>query len=466
MRTLRPGRLFTTTAGVWVLDEVQPVAAVLDPADGGLRRLVSWTRLPPPPPGRAAVVRADDEALWVQNDPRGPLLRVPVEEPGTAVWAGGLTLSVAAGSSAWCTSVPPAQEIVHGAGAAPVGWAGMGTLLRADADGRVQRVVTDHPLRGLRTGAEAVWAQLDVEPWSLRELGAGAHEVVWSSRWVPLPRTGDLPEQVNAEDGQEAVPDDTVLEHVGDGFWHGYAFDPRSSVDSGTAVRAGRWTWRTGRYVSEGDDPDSGRRVVAAAFPTPGGVGAGGAGGAGAGAAGLIDLAGDARSRVVAATAAGDRLVVVVADDQAPSRVLAVDATTRSVQPWPIGNEPGGELDITAACWPLHPRPMDADSYTRQVLQDWSRLEDYWHGPAGTQPLAAGMSAVQVRLVGPWPTTRLECTFAFAPYRGLRLRRRLALFDELGAIAVPEHAQIHLMEDLDTRHLPPLQDAVDGVLDI
>ncbi|MEW1959198.1 hypothetical protein [Kineococcus sp. NPDC059986] len=454
MRTLRPGRLFTTTAGVWVLDETQPVAAVLDPVEGRVRRLVSWTELPPPPPGEPMTARVDAEALWVQNSPGGPLLRLQVGVDAVAVWTDGLTLAAAGRSSAWCTSAPPVQEIVHGADAAPVGWGGSGTVLRADADGRVQRVHTNRPVRGVRTTAQALWVQLDVEPWSLRSLGAGTYEVCWSSRWVPLPWDGDLPEQLTAAEGQEQVPAGSTRASAGDGLWPGYAYDPDSSVESGLAVRSGEWTWRLGW-----DGNDGGRRLraVAAAFPSAAPAGAGPS----VAAPNLIDLGGHA---VVAATpaAAAGRLAVVVSADPAPPRVLVVDAVERTVRSWPSE----GAVDISSACWPVRPRPLDADSYMRQVLDDWSRLESYWQGAGGDEPLARGMSAVAVRLVGQWPGTQLECTFAFAPCPGVRLRRRLDLFDELGAVAKPQYAEIHLMEDLDTRALPPVEDAVDGVLDI
>ncbi|PRY12541.1 hypothetical protein [Kineococcus rhizosphaerae] len=447
MRTLRPGRLFTTTAGVWVLDETQPVAVVLDPVGGRVRRVVSWTELPPPPPGEPVTARVDGEALWVQNGPAGPLLRLRVGDDALAVWTDGLTLAAAGRSSAWCTSPLPPQEIVHGADAAPVGWGGSGTLLRADADGRVQRVHTDRPVRGLRTTARALWVQLDAEPWSLRSLGAGTYEVLWSSRWVPLPWDGDLPERLTAAEGQEHVPAGSWRASTGDGSWPGHAYDPDSSVESGVAVRAGEWTWRLGW---DGNDRGRRPRAVAAAFPGTGPSDA---------APALIDLGG---RTVVAATAAGDRLAVVVSTGPAPARVLVVDPVERTVRSWPAE----GTVDIGSACWPVGPRPLDAGSYVRQVLDDWSRLESYWQGAEGSEPLARGMSAVAVRSVGEWPRTQLECTFAFAPCPGVRLRRRLDLFDELGAVAKPEHAQIHLMEDLDTRALPPVEDAVDGVLDV
>ena len=67
---------------------------------------------------------------------------------------------------------------------------------------------------------------------------------------------------------------------------------------------------------------------------------------------------------------------------------------------------------------------------------------------------------------GNGPSTQLEWTFAFEGYPGVRLRRRVPLFDELGRVTEPDYAAIHLMEDLDTLALPPAGAARDGILDI
>ena len=126
----------------------------------------------------------------------------------------------------------------------------------------------------------------------------------------------------------------------------------------------------------------------------------------------------------------------------------------------------GDEVDISDLCWPLVPRPLDADSYAQQVLASWSRMDRYWQGPDGWHPLTSGVSGSRARLVGDWPATRVEFTFDYAPRPGVRLRRYIALFDELGAIDDPEYADIGLMEDLDTERVPPLEDARDGFLDL
>lgn len=121
----------------------------------------------------------------------GPLVRVALDGVSTAVWTGGLVLTVAGAGSDWSTTPSPAQERVQGAEAEPVVFVGGLVLARVDCDGRVQKVFTDAPVRGARTGGEAPWVVVDVEPWSLRSLGIQIDEVLWSSRWIPLPWTGD-----------------------------------------------------------------------------------------------------------------------------------------------------------------------------------------------------------------------------------------------------------------------------------
>ncbi|WP_432507315.1 hypothetical protein [Kineococcus arenarius] len=507
VRALRPGRVIALPSGLWVLDQVQPVAVVLDPSpdrvpgpgDSRVHRVVSWGRLPPPPhlagvdQGEPASVCADAQALWVQQHPGGPLLRVGIDGVEASVWTRGRRLTAAAGASAWCTAGPRRQELVRGAGARPLDAAGgdaaggegglaMGSdwLLRADADGRVQKVFTDAPVRSVRTTEQAVWVQLDVAPFSLRHLGVGTYEVSWSNRWVPLPLEGNLPNQVQAASGQRQAPDAPVRPVEGDGTWHGYPYEPRGQ-DVAAAGHLWRLGWREPAPGDAGAEEDAGgvgvhraaRRAgctLATAFDPDHAYEQG------ARPVCTIELA---VRGVQAVASAGQHLVVLAHCDAelegAPAHRTGPHVLALNPRGGTAG-EPGGEqvrvwlspheVDISAFCWPLRPEPLDADSYARQVLADWGGLDTFWHGEDGVRPLAQGMSGSRVRLVGQWPHTHLECTFDFAPYPGLRLRRRVPLFDELGAIAHPEDAEIGLMEDLETGNPPPADRARDGVLDV
>ena len=94
MRDLRPSRLIERTSGLCAVDDVQPVAAVLDPLTGDVRRIVSWRDLPPAPLGESgARVLGDGTSLWTQQTADGPLLRVGLDGVATAAWTGGLMLA-------------------------------------------------------------------------------------------------------------------------------------------------------------------------------------------------------------------------------------------------------------------------------------------------------------------------------------------------------------------------------------
>lgn len=469
MRTLQPDRMFVTSSGVWVLDERQPVAAVLDPGTGALRRVVSWAQLPPPPPGEDVVVLADEDGLWVQHSRLGPLVRVDLDGVVTRVWTHGLGLAATGPGGAWCTSPPPAQELVRGEGAEPVTFTTSAAVARVERNGTVRTVFTDAPVRGLVPSAEALWVQVDVEPVAKRDLGAGTFEVNWSSSWVPLPWTGTLPPRVEAANGQREEPPSAADPLGGDGRWHGYLFDPDAAPDSPGVVEAAGWLWRTGWQPGE-QDPAGARsreRTVATASAAPR------TGGPGNTSARVFDLGGGG---IRAAAAVGEHLVVVTGElppSLAPTAeasrggrpaasVVVLDPVTGGVRLWSNGDD----IDISEQCWPLVPRPLDADSYAQQVLSVWSGMDSYWQGPDGDHPLASGLSGSRARLVGQWPTTRVEFTFDHASRPGVRLRRYIPLFDELGAIDHSEYADIGLMEDLDTGRVPPLTDARDGFLDV
>ncbi|ALU73201.1 hypothetical protein H351_06895 [Rhodococcus erythropolis R138] len=62
-RFLRPRYVFFAAAHLWVVDEHQPVAALIDPHTESLAGLVAWTDLPPVPPGSIPTQIAADESV-------------------------------------------------------------------------------------------------------------------------------------------------------------------------------------------------------------------------------------------------------------------------------------------------------------------------------------------------------------------------------------------------------------------
>src|SRR5690348_4118610 len=131
-RYLRPAILQVVGEELWAVDAVQPVAAVLDPSSGMVRRLVSWPSLPPSPQHRwQGEWRAlsDGEALWVQAGD-GPAARVlpsgevVVATVTTTTDVRRLRLAAAGRHGAWLVPDPPLQDITRDPDAPPPehGW--------------------------------------------------------------------------------------------------------------------------------------------------------------------------------------------------------------------------------------------------------------------------------------------------------------------------------------------------------
>ncbi len=84
----------------------------------------------------------------------------------------------------------------------------------------------------------------------------------------------------------------------------------------------------------------------------------------------------------------------------------------------------------------------------------------------GDRPLSQGLAEPRVEVRGEWPGTRVEVSFRHPFFPAGRLRRTLRVFDAAGRFSPPLYASVHLMEDLATSRLPPIEAAVDGILDI
>ncbi len=140
---------------------------------------------------------------------------------------------------------------------------------------------------------------------------------------------------------------------------------------------------------------------------------------------------------------------------------------------------PGWSEDDTPATYPLaagNPRaPWDrVDLPAEQmkaavdaVCAQFADLDAYWRTPQGdTSPLADGVKETRIDVIGQWPVTRVEVSFAHPHYPQGRLRRTYRVFDDAGRIRSVQYASIHLMEDLDTGALPPVGNARNTILDI
>ncbi len=143
---------------------------------------------------------------------------------------------------------------------------------------------------------------------------------------------------------------------------------------------------------------------------------------------------------------------MTVARPDATTEVFALNPDTADVS---VLLGPGA-VDITELGWPMVTQPVQADSYVAQVRDQWSRLS-FGEGRPFDE---------HATLLGQWPDTQLEWTFRWSTRPGLILRRRVALFDQLGRIDYPEDATMDLMETVDSGLIPPAEDAVNGYLDL
>lgn len=124
--------------------------------------------------------------------------------------------------------------------------------------------------------------------------------------------------------------------------------------------------------------------------------------------------------------------------------------------------------DDPRAAWTLIDLPSDQKKAAIEALcAKFAHLDAYWAAPSGAKtPLSDGLNATQIDIAEDWPNTRVDVSFAHPYYPEGRLRRTFRVFDNAGRITPTEYASIHLMEDLDTRDLPPITNAHNNILDI
>lgn len=417
MRRLRANRVYELSSGLWVLDRVHPVAAVLDPTDGRLRDVVSWGQEPSPTQlGAFRRVIAAEDGLWVQENglDGGPLLRVGLGGIAKATWPDRWLLAAAGPGGAWCSRprdlpqrIDPTDELAEPE--APYGW---DMLLHVTTDGRVSQVETDAAVSMVHTTAEAAWVRLERPPYTLEPTTSPDMAFVrWTDRWIALPWGQTPPAKLSAADGTEEG--DAVFEAALDliaGPLDPAATPPALERRKSAAfdVQRGFAPYSTGSWPWTVHQTDEGGGVLAESV--------------------LRD------ERI----AGGGRQVSLAALE---------------------------DLDISSWCWATVPRPVEVDSYLERVLATFGELSATWLGSTGGHTLD-GRDVVEGRLLGQWPVARLEWTFGHSSRPGLVLRRRVELFDEVGRIEYPEYADVALMEDLDTDRIPPAERAREGVLDM
>ena len=304
----------------------------------------------------------------------------------------------------------------------------------------------DRPVRSLHTTPDALVIRVDDDPGQLRHLGVDDYEVVRTSRYLSIPWGSELPADLTvAEHGRADRPPGIVsFPHDVAMSWYRQTGSPRGVVPAAGA------RWRLGRVP--------GPRTGALWYP-------------------VLATAHDDTDRIIGSFELGSGTVVTarpIADDTALGVAVRRRGPTRPVEVISLRPDseetttllPADAIEIGDRCWPLAPRPLEADSYAARILTANSPPETDWHGAGGVRPLADEMSDTTTSLVGTWPDTHLQWTFPWPERPGLILRRRVRLYDEIGRPAPPEYAAIHLMEDLETHAIPPASAAQENILEI
>lgn len=449
-RYLRPGLLIPVGEQVWVVDEVQPVAVVLDAHTGALVRTVAWPQVPPPAQESwrgSWQVRAATVGLWVQQ-PGGPLALIAEGGLRTGHVTAGLTLGAVSRHGAWCLPDPPAQDIAASEDAPPAGGGGVHQLLVAHPERTTASVYVDSPVHAARSHDGDLYLRVETGGWSRRNIGPASWDLEPVTAWLRLPADQPLPTQLSlTTHSSDAPPGGQHAEHDGGrrdtspwlqlpGSQSFFSLGPWAA----DSELPGGLTWYAGW-----DCGSRGRDVVAVAWDVVRDT-----------ELGRVSL-GPGAIRAMTATAGSLWLAIegprhfATYSHPAPTRLLRMRSDGRTAETV----LPPGTVDITERCWPLPSEPIDAADYTAFWRDKFADLEHYWTRPDGQrEPLTHGLSDSAVQVVGSWPDTELHITFAYAPRPGHRLRRTVPLFDELGRQAAPEYAAIHIMEALDTRDIP------------
>ncbi|MCZ2821324.1 hypothetical protein O2V63_13345 [Modestobacter sp. VKM Ac-2977] len=434
---------------IWVIDEVQPVAVVLDAGTGALQTVVAWPQVPPPVAENwrgSWQVRPAADGLWVQQ-PGGPLALVTEDGFRSGHLTTGLTLGGVSAHGAWCLPDPPVQDIAAREDTPPPGGGGVHQLLVAHPERTTRSVYVDSPVHGARSIDGDLYLQVESGRWSRRNLGTEDSWVLEpETTWLHLPAQDPIPPRLSLTTHTSAAPRGEQVLDLEGGRQHtsGWLRLPGSSerrqTPSWSTATPRGITWYAGR-----DREHPGRDVAAVAWDPASGT--------------ELSRTRLGPGMVRAMTATQDWLWIAIEgprnfatySDPSPTRLVRLRADGGRFETV----LPPDTVNITDNCWPLPPEPIDAADYTAHWRERLTDLEHYWtHSDGRRGPLTGGISNSSVAVVGSWPNTELHVTFAHALRPGHRIRRIVPLFDELGRHAAPEYAAIHLMETLDTEDLP------------
>lgn len=421
---------------LWVVDEFQPVAAVLDPTSGAVERLVSWTELPPPPVSFAPWyfgwrVFGTGDGVWVQPFRDGP---VGLVGPGGLVHARpseGLRLAEADTRGAWCIPQNSPRDLSPSR-----------ALLLIRPNGTMVHLRAQTPVRAVRTTPKGVCVRVDRPP-AHRQDAVDTTERDQQAAWLHLPAHEAIPEQLTLAGHRSGPPASSGRRQLGGS--RSVFLRPVHAPPRGHAPETPGLCWGAGWRREEPARQD----VVATGHVPASGVE-------------QCRFALGGPATVTALIGSGGFMWVALRRARWVSPYVSGPVELLRLDPASGQSEvvlPADSLGITEHCWPRPGKPVEADSYAQHQLQAFEGLR------------IAGADDVSAELTGAWPHTaiRVSCTHTRRP--GLRLVRLVPLFDELGRLRPPEQARFHLTEDLDdnwggAHTLPPASEAVDGILQV
>lgn len=456
-RGLRPGFLTLASGRLWAVDAFQPVAAVLEPESGTVEQLVSWRELPPPMasevPGLGQRVLGSSAGLWVQPYDGGPVGLIGAEGLVLAGYCAGLRLSGTTSAGAWCGPRRKRRELVKRPPEPE-------NVLCLGKDGTTRTVTVDRPIGELRTGPDGLYvrvranpAEHDTDPPPLGKPDPG-------ETWLHLRDDAPLPQRLSRSEHGDAAPaprpDPILTGNPGPGTWH--------SPDRTDRIVVGQLHWSVGwaqepkvqpQVLATGHDRSTGAEHH------------------------RVHLG---YGEAVAVAEQSDSLWVALRRTRPaiPARhagvdLLRIDARSGRVETTLLADS----VDITDVCRSLPPEPPDADSYATHQQRSFDGLARYgeklrrafedgdtmaFDGGSAEDALGNDLRSCRAELVGHWPDTTIHLRCTRARHPGLELVRVIALFDELGRQTPPEHAGTHLLEDIETGHVPSTDQAVDGTL--
>jgi hypothetical protein len=140
------------------------------------------------------------------------------------------------------------------------------------------------------------------------------------------------------------------------------------------------------------------------------------------------------------------------------------DSASRGIRPKATLDE----SELVAPQPPLAFLPQSViDETIAAALAEWSDIDHAWKSEDGdSSPLIRGMSDSKVTIEGDWPDTNLIVTFKHPHYFDGIMRHKVPLFEDGGRPRAYDYDSDWLWEEVESGDVPPIVQAVDGILDV